>query len=294
MITVNFSLIAFISSILIIYLLVQYILNEKQIYLLKYILYVALIMFWSVMTMPIFLLRPRHADNIRLAAIILNPMLDLFGLKYRIENEEVLKREGPCVIVANHQSSIDFIGMMKLWPNSIRYCTVLAKKELIWALPFGFTAWLAGVEFVDRQNRIRSSETMRLLKKKVQEKSLRLWIFPEGRLSYLAQHQFILDVDLLGTRNMTDTLLPFKYGAFRLAIESQVPIIPVVFSSYQSIYSADKTSHTFYWRPGSVTIRCLDPIDTKGMTIENDLQRLTAMTRQRMIEACAMMEKKNE
>lgn len=195
MITVNFSLIAFISCTLIIYLLVRYILNEKQIYLLKYSLYVALIMFLSVVTLPIFLIRPRHADNIRLAAIILNPILDLFGLKYRIENGHVLSREGPCVIVANHQSSIDFIGMMKFWPDYIRYCTILAKKELIWALPFGFTAWLAGVEFVDRKNRVRSSETMSMLSKKMQEKSLRLWIFPEGNLSHT--NSFILDIHLL-------------------------------------------------------------------------------------------------
>jgi lysophosphatidate acyltransferase len=84
---------------------------------------------------------------------------------------------------------------------------------------------------------------------------------------------------------MSNTLLPFKFGAFRLAIQAQVPIIPVVFSSYQSIYNADKTTNTYHWRSGCVTIKCLEPIDTKGMTIENDLPRLTEMTRQRMIDA---------
>jgi len=84
---------------------------------------------------------------------------------------------------------------------------------------------------------------------------------------------------------MTDTFLPFKFGAFRLAIETQVPIVPIVFSSYQSIYNADKAMNSYYWRPGCVTIKCLEPIDTKDMTIENDLQRLTEMTRQRMINA---------
>jgi lysophosphatidate acyltransferase len=118
--------------------------------------------------------------NIRIGSLLANPILNLFGIKYRIENAKVLDKEGPCVIVANHQSSIDFIGMMKLWPEHIRYCTILAKKELIWVLPFGLTAWLAGVEFIDRKNRERSSETMRLLNKKVQDKSLRLWVFPEG------------------------------------------------------------------------------------------------------------------
>ena len=84
---------------------------------------------------------------------------------------------------------------------------------------------------------------------------------------------------------MTDTLLPFKFGAFRLAIESQVPILPMIFSNYQSIYTADKISNTYYWRTGSITVKCLEPIETQGMTIEHDLQRLTEMTRQRMIEA---------
>lgn len=290
--TVNFYLIALISSILIIYLFVQYILNEKQIYMLKYTLYVALIMFLSVLTIPIFLIRPRNADNIRLAAIMLNPLLDRFGWKYRIENGEVFDREGACIIVANHQSSTDFLAMMKLWPKYIRYCTILAKKEIIYALPFGFTAWLAGVEFVDRQNRIRSSETMRVLAEKIREKSLRLWIFPEGKHSPTLAPIFLTDLSLSGTRNMTDTLLPFKYGAFRLAIESQLPIIPVVFSSYHAIYNADKKTNRYYWRPGHVTIQCLEPIDTKGMTIEHDLQRLTSMTRQRMIDTCAMLDKK--
>lgn len=286
---VNFYLIALISSILIIYLFVQYILNEKQIYMLKYILYVALVMFLSILTIPIFLIRPRHADNIRLAAILLNPLFDRFGWTFRIENGEIFHRVGACIIVANHQSSVDFIGTMKLWPKYIRYCTILAKKEIIYALPFGFTAWLAGVEFVDRKNRLRANETMRVLAEKIKEKSLRLWIFPEGKQS----HSSCVSTDFSrsGTRNMTETLLPFKYGAFRLAIESQLPIIPIVFSSYQSIYTADKKTNQFYWRPGQVTIRCLEPIDTKGMTIEQDLERLTSITRQRMIETYANMNK---
>ncbi|UJR09656.1 hypothetical protein I4U23_013890 [Adineta vaga] len=244
--------IGFISTIILIYFLTKYILNEKQLYVLKYILYVGYVMLISVVIIPVFIIRPRDAFNIRL---------------YRIENAKVLDREGPCVIVANHQSSIDFIGMMKLWPEHIRYCTILAKKELIWALPFGFSAWLAGLEYVDRKNRDKSTETMQHVTKKVQEKSLRLWVFPEG------------------TRNMTETFLPFKVGAFRLAIQAQVPIVPVVFSSYKSIYNADKATHSFYWRHGCVTIKCLESIDTKGMTIDRDLSRLIEITRQRMIDA---------
>lgn len=167
--------------ILIIYLLLQYILNGQQLYKIKYMAYVSFVMFIAIILQPIFMLRARNALNIRLAALALNPLLRILGLKYRVENAQVLDKDGPCIIVANHQSSIDFIGMMHIWPKHVRYCTILAKKELIWAGPFGPSSWFAGVEFVDRKNRERSAETMRHIMKKIQNKSLRLWIFPEGK-----------------------------------------------------------------------------------------------------------------
>lgn len=162
------------------YLIVQYVLNERQLFKLKYILYASLVMLFAIILQPIYLFRPRNALNIRLTAIGLNPLLRLFGLTYHLENIQVLDKNGPCIIVANHQSSIDFIGMMYLWPKHIRYCSILAKKELIWAGPFGPSSWLAGTEFVDRKNRQRATETMAQIMKKIKNKSLRLWIFPEG------------------------------------------------------------------------------------------------------------------
>jgi len=288
----NLYLLSIIILILIIYLFRESLLTEAQICKLKYGLYVFTVMSASIIFFPILLIHPRSARNIRTAGIILNPILSLFGLKYRIENGQVFDRVDACVIVANHQSSIDFIGMMKLWPEHIRYCTILAKKELLYALPFGLSAWLAGVEFVDRKNRERAKDKISNLTKKVQEKSLRLWVFPEGNLrknKRRADDQFIeicffLHLIYLGTRHMSESLLPFKYGAFRLAIEAQIPIVPVVFSNYQSIYNANEKNNSFYWRSGTITIKCLEPIDTKGLTIENDLQQLTDNVRQRMIE----------
>ncbi|CAF1275960.1 unnamed protein product [Adineta steineri] len=251
----------------IVYLIVRYVLNERQLYKLKYTLYASLVMFYAIILQPIYLLRPRNPYNIRLAAIGLNPLLRLFGIKYRVENGHVLENNKPCVIVANHQSSLDFIGMMHIWPKYVRYCTILAKRELMFAGPFGSSSWLAGVEFIDRKNRERSTETMRQIMEKIKNKSLRLWIFPEG------------------TRNMSETFLPFKLGAFRLAIEAQIPIVPIVFSSYKPIYNVDKSNKSYYWNSGCVTIKCLEPIDTTGMTLDNDLQRLTEMTRKRMVDA---------
>jgi lysophosphatidate acyltransferase len=180
MTTFSLVIIGVISMIIIIYLLVRYVLNERQLYKLKYTYYVSLVMFSAVILQPVFFLRPRNALNIRLAGILLNPLLRILGVTYRVENGEVLDDGKPCIIVANHQSSIDFIGMMHIWPEYVRYCTILAKKELIWVGPFGSSSWLAGVEFIDRKNREKSSEKMRHIMKKIQTKSLRLWIFPEG------------------------------------------------------------------------------------------------------------------
>jgi len=89
---------------------------------------------------------------------------------------------------------------------------------------------------------------------------------------------------------MNETFLPFKLGAFRIAIEAQVPIVPIVFSSYKPIYNVDKTNNSYYWRRGCVMIKCLEPIETTGMTLETDLQPLIEMTRKRMLDAYLTIE----
>ena len=176
----NLLIIGTILMILFIYLLARYILTERQLCKFKYAFFVSLVILHTTILLPIFSLRPRNALNIRLAAIAMNPLFRLLGIKYRVENSEVLDIDEPCVIVANHQSSIDLIGMMHIWPQHVRYGTVLAKKELIWAGIFGIGSWLAGVEFIDRKNRQQSDTTMRHMINKIKTKSLRLWVFPEG------------------------------------------------------------------------------------------------------------------
>ncbi|CAF0822710.1 unnamed protein product [Didymodactylos carnosus] len=185
-----------------------------------------------------------------------------YGL-YNVENKHFLHINGPYIVVANHQSSIDFIGMMNIWTDDIKYCSVLAKKELLYAGPFGISAWLAGVEFVNRMNSEQAAKTMKNMMEKIKLKSLRLWIFPEG------------------TRNMENEFRPFKSGAFRLAIQGQIPIVPVVFSSYKEIYNANKPN--LFWKNGVVTIKCLKPIDTKNMTM-GDFPQLTSTVREKMMK----------
>lgn len=75
----------------------------------------------------------------------------MLGLRWELRGREHLEKEQACIIVANHQSSIDLLGMFDIWPIMDK-CTVVAKKEIFYAWPFGLAAWLCGLIFIDRMN----------------------------------------------------------------------------------------------------------------------------------------------
>uniref|UniRef100_A0A8C3ME12 1-acylglycerol-3-phosphate O-acyltransferase n=1 Tax=Geospiza parvula TaxID=87175 RepID=A0A8C3ME12_GEOPR len=105
--------------------------------------------------------------------------------------------------------------MMEILP---RRCVPIAKKEILYMGTFGLACWLAGVIFIDRKRREESIGTL--------TEVLRVLIFPEG------------------TRNHGGSMLPFKRGAFQLAVKAQVPIIPVVLSSYDNFYNQKEKKFT--------------------------------------------------
>jgi len=110
---------------------------------------------------------------------VISPLL---GIKWSLRGEEYFRMEGPCVIVANHQSSLDvlgqilisivvtagqlkdahsifFAGMFEFW-HVMGKCTIVAKKELFYAWPFGLAAWLCGLTFVDRMKSDEARDIM--------------------------------------------------------------------------------------------------------------------------------------
>lgn len=80
----------------------------------------------------------------------------ILGLRWQLRGREHLEKDQACIIVANHQSSIDILGMFDIWPV-MNKCTVVAKKELWYAWPFGLAAWLCGLIFIDR-SRLKSDQ----------------------------------------------------------------------------------------------------------------------------------------
>jgi len=223
-------------------------------------LYVA----YMTLSVPIILLTfpwPRHPGNALLAAKILRWVNWPISLKFTIENEERLQVPSAAVLLVNHQSGIDLMSLVEIWPI-LKIAVPIAKKELMWAGPFGLASWLIGTVFVDRSSK-SSRNDMNAIGEIAKAQGTKLVVFPEGTRN--------------GAQNLT--LLPFKKGAFHVALNGSLPILPVVISQYDFLdYKQQRFS------PGHVSVRVLPRIETEGYTKET-LDILVAETRNAMNEA---------
>ncbi|KAF7400605.1 hypothetical protein HZH66_005789 [Vespula vulgaris] len=229
-------------------------------YYFKFIVYYGIVTFTATILIPIFLLRPKSLKNLVLSSYLCNHISFLLGLHWELRGREHLNQDVACIIVANHQSSLDLLGMFYLWPIMNR-CTAVAKKEVFYAWPFGLAAWLSGLIFIDRLNSEKARSVINTASKQSKDKKFKLWIFPEG------------------TRHNTGEIHPFKKGAFYAAINAQLPILPVVFSSYYFLSKKEKK-----FDPGQVVITTLPLISTKGLT-KYDVESLMEKTRNVMSKA---------
>ncbi|KAL1494452.1 hypothetical protein ABEB36_010050 [Hypothenemus hampei] len=228
-------------------------------YCLKFFLYSLVVMFNSLILIPVFLLRPKSVLNLIVASYFCRWITHVIGVKWMLRNGNRLSVQEPCIIVSNHQSSLDVLGMFQIWSTMGR-CTVIAKKGIFWAWPFGLAAWLAGLVFIPRV-KTKSEQAKAVLNSAVEEaakKQTKVWIFPEG------------------TRKNTGQIHEFKKGAFHSAICSQLPITPIVFSRYYFLQR-----HPMKFDPGTVIIHVLEPISTKGLTLD-DLDELTERVYKKM------------
>ncbi|CAF0790331.1 unnamed protein product [Brachionus calyciflorus] len=229
------------SVFLSIWIVLFYAKTPLQFYI-KYATYALTVIFFALIVMFLCLLRPCNPKNVAIVAKIFNILFKIYDIDYEIENAKYLQIKDPYILICNHQSSMDFMTMMKIWPGG--NCTPLAKKELLYSGPFGIAAWLCGITFIDRINPQKARGTLEKLADKINDDNMRIWIYPEG------------------TRSPSTQLLPFKKGAFHLAIQAQVPIVCVVTSSYSNFYNKKEKKFNFV---GKVKVRVLPPFQTTGM-----------------------------
>lgn len=184
----------------------------------------------------------------------------LLGIKIVIKNPERLKTR-PAVFLSNHQSELDILILGATFP---KYCSVTAKKSLMYYPILGWFMALSGSVFIDRKNRNDALKAFEGAAKRVNEKRQSVFMYPEGTRSYAESPK----------------LLPFKKGAFHFAVQAQVPIVPYVASNYSPIVSFKKRK----FNTGVIEIEVLEPIETKGKTAA-DVNDLFTLTQQRMHDA---------
>ena len=140
----------------------------------KYYFYLFLHMFAALYTICVVgIFHPRSPDNFHRVGSTLYWMTSMIlSVKVEAEGLEHLpsRKDKNCVIVANHQSSLDMLVMLKLAPGRT---TFLAKKELLFAPLFGLAAWLSGVVFVNRGNSQSARKVMDNAVKWVKEQKVR-------------------------------------------------------------------------------------------------------------------------
>ncbi len=197
----------------------------------------------SLVGLAIIIFRPFHHSNSRILAQIYSQVgRRIIGLKIEHHNEAILTHHEPCVVVANHQSNWDLFVVGSIVPKRM---VSLGKKSLKWLPFFGQVYWLGGNILVDRGNRKKAMEAMETTKTALTTKDTSIWFFAEG------------------TRNHGKNMLPFKKGAFVTAVNAGVPIIPVCTSSYLEGFSLSSASN------GTAHIKVLEPVETKGLTLDD-------------------------
>lgn len=212
------------------------------------------------MLIPVFLIRIRDVRNNLIGSAILKHISKVVGIRWELRRGEILREERGAVIVSNHQSMFDILGLFNVWQVAGKL-TIVARKEVFYVWPFGIAAWLTGIVFIDRVNGRIANKQLVEQSDLINKKKTKIWIFPEG------------------TRNKKpDTLLPFKRGAFRLAIACQAPVIPIVFSPYHFVDAEKKI-----FGQGKIIVTAMDPIPTEGMT-EKDIDTLMEKTRDVMVK----------
>lgn len=165
------------------------------------------------------------------------------GVSLEVEGQENLWRLRPAVFVFNHQSQLDVVVLAALLRRDF---TGVAKKELSKDPTFAAMGWLADIAYVDRTDNVAAREALAPALESLSS-GTSLVIAPEG------------------TRSPTPRLLPFKKGAFHLAMQANVPMVPVVIRNAGEIMPA----HSMILTPGTVQVRVLAPVPTADWTVDN-------------------------
>lgn len=190
---------------------------------------------------------------------------NVLGVTITIKNEQYLYQT-PAVVVSNHQSALDILILGRIFKPGY---TVTAKKALKY-LPFlGWFMVASNTFFLDRSRSEKSRKVLDRALLSLKQQLRLIFMFPEG------------------TRSATKKLelLPFKKGAFHLAKQAGIPVIPVAVSNYSHIFhSGDKV-----FNRGTILIEVLPPMDTTGLNLSEEVTEFASDLRDKMLHSIETM-----
>jgi 1-acyl-sn-glycerol-3-phosphate acyltransferase len=188
----------------------------------------------------------------RIAAMWAKVWLLGLGLRPEVEFDVPSPAGGSYLVVGNHQSNLDPMCHYLAFPSPLRF---LAKKELYSVPVFGSAIRATGMIEVDRSN--PSKESINAQVAETVDRGRSIIVYPEGR------------------RTTTGELGPFKKGAFVIAIQTGLPVVPVATQGTYAIWRpGSKLMH-----PGPVHLHFGEPIPTAGMTLD-DVESLKERARE--------------
>lgn len=177
----------------------------------------------------------------------------LAGIDLRVEGEGNAWAARPAVFIFNHQSALDMVLMLKVVRRDM---TGIGKEEIQRSPIFGPMMKAAGAVFIDRANSKKAIDAL--------EPAVRA-----------LQHGRSLVIAPEGTRSATPRLGPFKKGAFHIAMQAGVPIVPVVFRNVLDAFPKNAR----IVRPATIEAKVLAPIETTDWTTESLGEEIAAIRR---------------
>jgi len=203
--------------------------------------------FFSLYAVLLAFISPGEEKIHRVARRWSQTLLRLAGVRVHVIGRENVLSDKPQIFMANHQSDFDIFAVLGYIPGEFRW---IAKEELFRVPVFGRAMREAGYISIDRKNHAKAMTSLAEAAGKIRG-NRSVMSFPEG------------------TRSIDGAIGPFKPGMFRLAMQAQVPIVPVTIIGANKVWP----KRTLNIKRGDITLVIDKPVDVSPYTEEgrNDL-----------------------
>jgi 1-acyl-sn-glycerol-3-phosphate acyltransferase len=202
--------------------------------------------------------------------VVWSRLMCIFALcPVKVTGKEKLDRKQSYIFIPNHQGAYDIFLIFSCIGQPIKW----VMKQSLRKIPFvGLACEAAGYIFVDTSSPQAAAKTIQIAEKRIQDGSS-IVIFPEG------------------SRTRTGKMGAFKKGAFQMALDLKLPVVPITINGSYDVMRIN----TYLIHPGKLEMIIHDPIDTDDIHAEN-IRELAVNIRElsdrsRTIIASALWEK---